>query len=887
MEFYHNLGIPVIPFYIGSDGKKKPIIDSWEKWKEQPQSEAEFKDVLRKVLETKIFGIVAGTPTNINGETYYLQIIDRDVKDEKLTEEIKTKSKQAIGLMRTTKTTLTRSGGDHLEYYGRTQAKGKKLNEVGMEFLALGNLCVMAPSQGYILVNDNSPAIVDNVEEMFFDSIERVGLCKTRVKTGTLKALETPKNHKRQPIRPCFTKLMEKDHLEHLEKVALIYELYFCGRTDQEIYDLFHEHQAWEPSPEHTYKPTETDVAIQATLGYAQKGEYRYLKETLANLGICSATCQFIQERDCRKPKKNQCNIINPITDIAKIIEKKYTFAVEKNTNILYVYDPNEGIYSSKTEQLINTEICILLDDETRVKYYKDVDNWIRSNPKTPRVEFNNDNSIIAVKNGILHLDTLMLERFGPNFYLTNKIPHNYIKGATCEPIEKFLELSMPNENHRKQHQEFLGKVIGKENRHFHEYGIMQGEGNNGKSVLIDIDTFFLGKENVSNQTLQALIYDKFATSALKDKFANFCADLPSTMLKHMGTINMITAGDEITSQAKYKDGYNWKPNIGMMFSCNEAPEIDPSEDHLGTYRRILIWDFPVTFTPNDPDPNHREDKTLRDKLCTENLMSGYLNRAIEGLKRLNEKGDYTAKLPVPEIRKAYIKRANSPHFFVMEKCQDTGSENDIVVADDLFRAYIAFCVANKLTRRSKGELTKAIKNYAPGAEQTKIKLGTSKDSPRVPAWRFLKLSDLSDLSEPTSKLPKNNSNNEQTTLLEIGHPTLPSQTDSENKKDEISVPSFPNPISSEQQLKVDIEPSGVKRLESAQPTFWVRELPLNLQGVKCDCGKEGIKFEIVTPTHDVIKRGQNCLDNLRKTFTEAVFRAANPDMPNFEEASF
>jgi P4 family phage/plasmid primase-like protien len=758
IQAYHEIGLAIIPFCIGADGKKKPTIDTWRKWQTQPQTNEELKAIMPKILETELFGVVTGTPINVNGETYYYQIIDRDIKDEKLTDEIKAKSKQAVNLMRTTKTIRTLSGGDHLEYYGRTQSKGKKLNNIGMEFLATGNLCVMAPSKGYSQVNDNSPTVVDNVEDMFFDAIERTGLQTPRIKPTSLNVFETPKTYKRRNLRPCFMKIMEKAHLEHLEKVALIYELYFCGRNEQEIKELFHQKQAWEPAPEHSYTVAETDEAIGTTLNYAKKGEYRYKKETLANLGICYVTCENIQEPDCRKSKNKQADSINPIADIAKIIEKKYSFAVEKNTDILYVFDANEGIYTSRTEPLINTEICILLDDETRVKYYKDVDNWIRSNPKTPRVEFNTDTSIIAVKNGILHLGTKTLENHGPQFYLTNKIPHDYIEGADCQAIKNFLAVSMPNENHRKQHQEFIGKIIGRENRHFHEYGIMQGEGNNGKSVLIDVDTFFLGRENVSSQTLQSLIYDKFATSLLKDKLANFCADLPSTMLKHMGIINMIAAGDEITSQGKYQDGYTWKPNIGMMFSCNEAPAIDPSEDHTGTYRRIMIWDFPVTFTPNDPDPTHREDKTLRDKLCNEKMMSGYLNHIIEGLETLNKQGEFTAKLAVQDTRKAYIKRSDSPHAFIIEKCTDTDNENDIVYADDLFRLYIAYCVENKLTRRSKGELTKAIRNYAPGAELTKAKNGYSKDAPRVPAWRFLKVSDMTELTDQISKVPEKKS---------------------------------------------------------------------------------------------------------------------------------
>ena len=158
-----------------------------------------------------------------------------------------------------------------------------------MEFLALGNLCVMAPSKGYLVVNDNAPTIVDNVEEMFFDALQHAGLSKRKTTNNSpLKNLAVPKTYRRKPIRPCFVKLMEKDHLEHNEKVALIYELHFCGRTDKEIFDVFHDNEAWEPAPEHCYNATETDKQLEYTLEMCKKGDYRYLKATLAELKICS-----------------------------------------------------------------------------------------------------------------------------------------------------------------------------------------------------------------------------------------------------------------------------------------------------------------------------------------------------------------------------------------------------------------------------------------------------------------------------------------------------------------------------------------------------------------------------------------------------------------------
>jgi P4 family phage/plasmid primase-like protien len=748
-EYYHNvLGLAVLGFYIGSDGKKHPAIDSWGKWQKEPQSDNEFKEQLPKVMANRLMGIVTGTktkPINNGGENgeYYVAVVDRDTKDPDVTRENMKIAKKACGQMRTTKIEETMSRpiyeeigkGEHRIYFSKMPCKGRKYKKYGLELLGLGNLCVMYPSEGYRETNDNAPTVVANVEDMFNDAIEASGIDKRAKNPSTTGA----KTYRKKKLRPCFEKLIEKDHIEHHQKVALVYELYYCGRSEEEVKELFQEHKSWEPEPNHTYNSVETEKQIAYTIGKAKTGAYRYLKTTLEELGICDPTCPLHVLPDCRK-KPEQRETIEPIAEIAKPIESKHRFVVEKTSKILYVYDPEEGIYTSDTEDLINKEICKLLDDDTRIKYYKDVDNWIRHNEKTLRVTFNSDNNLVAMANGILNLDTGQLSQFSPEFLLTNKIPHDYIENANYSEWTKFLEQVLPNESQRKQLQEIIGKTLARLNRIHHIILILCGEGNNGKSVFFDVITAWLGRKNVSMVTLQALANDKFERAKIGDKLANIVSDLPTELLKHMGTINMISAGDNVTLQDKYKDPYEHQSNISLMFACNEAPKIDSTEDHTGTYRRIVLIDFPITFSPNDP--KHPEDKHLREILCNnETLMAGITNWAIEGLKRLKNQKDLTDRPSVQDTRQAYIKRSDSCHAFIIDKLTDTADYENHIFDDLLYREYIGYCVNNKLTRHTKGELTKAINQHLPGAERTQVRVNPDdpKNKDRKRAWRFLK----------------------------------------------------------------------------------------------------------------------------------------------------
>ncbi|MEM2263538.1 MAG: hypothetical protein QW160_04890, partial [Candidatus Bathyarchaeia archaeon] len=66
----------------------------------------------------------------------------------------------------------TVSGGIHLVYLSRVKPS-RSISEFhgshGLELIATGKLCVMAPSKGYKRLNDNPPRVVEDVESLFYE----------------------------------------------------------------------------------------------------------------------------------------------------------------------------------------------------------------------------------------------------------------------------------------------------------------------------------------------------------------------------------------------------------------------------------------------------------------------------------------------------------------------------------------------------------------------------------------------------------------------------------------------------------------------------------------------------------------------------------------------
>ena len=303
-QTYWEQGFAVLPFIFSPEGKKRPAVDSWKQWQSRPQTKEEF-DALH-IEKYELFGVVCGAKIKVGDEELYFCVVDRDVKGEDATPETLQKSLQAINSMRITQREKTRSGGQHLPYYSRQPVNGWKPKGTCLELLGKGNLCIMDPSEGYTRENDSPPSIVENAEEMLHNALVSANLIERNIPTATITSAV---KIKAETIRPCFEKLMKQPHLRHTEKVALVYELHFTGKSSDEIRQIFHENHAWEPSTVHNYDRDETDQRLTYTIGKASEGKnYRYRRETLQEQGICFQECPYMNCQDCRKPYEENEN---------------------------------------------------------------------------------------------------------------------------------------------------------------------------------------------------------------------------------------------------------------------------------------------------------------------------------------------------------------------------------------------------------------------------------------------------------------------------------------------------------------------------------------------------------------------------------------------------
>jgi P4 family phage/plasmid primase-like protien len=185
------------------------------------------------------------------------------------------------------------------------------------------------------------------------------------------------------------------------------------------------------------------------------------------------------------------------------------------------------------------------------------------------------------------------------------------------------------------------------------KFHILTGSGSNGKSMLVILMATCMGtyackapitlitqdrsKAGVASPELVRMKGKRFVTMQEPEEGAN----IKTGLMKELSSCEKITARDlfagskemiDIEIQAKYH------------VSCNNKPKVDTQDG--GTWRRLLVIDFPNKFVPNPTAPNELpDDKTIQMKVESTEWAECMMNYLITIFKE----GHGFRKLAVPD----------------------------------------------------------------------------------------------------------------------------------------------------------------------------------------------------------------------------------------------
>jgi len=378
----------------------------------------------------------------------------------------------------------------------------------------------------------------------------------------------------------------------------------------------------------------------------------------------------------------------------------------------LWVY--RGGVYLPCGESTVRTDAQALLGDERREHFLEET---LRYAEVASRIDDTQvpDDRYINVLNGRLDWITGELEPHTPACFTTVQLPIEYDLAATSPTFDQYLQTTFDADVWPLV-EEILGWCLIP-TRRFEHAVMLQGEGENGKSVFLDLVGYLLGEANVSNVALQDLEDNRFRAAALYSKLANVFADLDARGLHSSSMFKTLTTGDIITAERKFGQPFTFRSYAKLLFSANKIP---PSRDRTHAfYRRWLIIPFTRTFDGIGTNP--KPDKGLRGTLQGE--LPGILNRALEGLKRLAINEAFTQPKSVVEAKQAYIQSNDNVRVFVEECVIADASEP--IVKKEFYEVYENWCDRYGERAVSQKALKEALKQIIPNLDEWRERANT------------------------------------------------------------------------------------------------------------------------------------------------------------------
>lgn len=315
---------------------------------------------------------------------------------------------------------------------------------------------------------------------------------------------------------------------------------------------------------------------------------------------------------------------------------------------------------------------------------------------------------VINLKNGMLAIseDEEDLYQASPAFGHRYRLPYEYNPEATAPRFESFLAETIGDENSIKVIYEYMGYILLGKHLSLEVALILLGEGRNGKSVLVKTLTKFVGEDNTSYVELQDL-GNSNRVVMIDGKLLNVGSD-SSDKNFDPSQFKRAISGEPILGRQLYKNSYIIKEIPKFVFAMNNLP-FSQGDTSFGLLRRLKIIKFDKIIDENNID------RDLDKKLETE--LSGILNLAIEGARRLVKQGRFTESKAINKAVKSYEDDINMVKRFI-DDLSITHHANIRTSNQQLYAIFSEWCKDEGIKIPSKRYLIAKLKSS--GLEQYK-----------------------------------------------------------------------------------------------------------------------------------------------------------------------
>ena len=307
----------------------------------------------------------------------------------------------------------------------------------------------------------------------------------------------------------------------------------------------------------------------------------------------------------------------------------------------LYLYDEESGCFKVSSKH----DTCVLINyylggAKTGISKKKDILNIYHLLTIEPTIQYvgevPDNQKYINLQNGVWDIEEEKLLPHSHKYMFFNVINASYNKEVSkSEYKEEFKEsyfkqfLDEVTEGDKeliRLIQQIIGYTLSNLNTARCIF-ILYGCTGSGKSVLLNVITEILGKENVSHIDPQSFVRDDYVAK-LQNMKANIVNEMTDKAFEDVGKLkSLVSMNDMVSARKLYGESFYFRNTAKMLMATNNIIQIERKvdQDYTALYDRFVIVPFDYAV------PKEERDPYLIDKLLLEKDL--IVHWAFKGLK--------------------------------------------------------------------------------------------------------------------------------------------------------------------------------------------------------------------------------------------------------------
>ena len=377
-------------------------------------------------------------------------------------------------------------------------------------------------------------------------------------------------------------------------------------------------------------------------------------------------------------------------------------YAMRHYNNLIHTrgrwHSYSEGVWEPIPDFEVGLEIVQMLEKHESTSSMRPTDSMRRSVDNLAKLrlavreeQIDAAENLINLQNGVYDLKTQKLFPHDPDYYQTTQLPFAHDPNAQAITWQMYLMSTFvkpKSVDFDQELTEFVQEAVGYSlttSVCHHSTFWCYGEGANGKGVLFHV-LEQLGGTACVPLNVGLLSREQYQLADLAGKRIALCSEAASTKnLVEDAYIKALVGGDSMNVRQIRKEPFVLTPTVHLWWSMNELPAVaDTSE---GFWRRVKVVPFNRQFDEGE------RILDLKERLEAE--LPGIFNWAMDGLRRLRDRGRFVEPEQIREATKLYRKESNPVELFVEDRCFTHAPIDQQAFSSALYSEYSTWCKDN------------------------------------------------------------------------------------------------------------------------------------------------------------------------------------------------